>query len=338
MVTYTLVSCPECSAPLPNLAPTGVMHCDYCGVALVPTSGGVRLMQPPESDLPEPGRTRLWAGGRRYILDGRVAKGSSSDVFLGRFDHRLSEQVVVKMLRAPEDLDVFRHEWEVLGALQRATRDGTAHFSRLMPSPVAFGEARLGVHGTQGTRQVMVSGLAPGFVHTFDDVRAAYPSGIPAGASIWLWKRVLESLAWIHGTGWAHCAVLPEHLLVHARDHGVRLIGFSCATHVGQPVKVTAGGLSPGFEAQPAIDFAMSARAVQSLLGAPVPEPLQRLLERAVNDAVSFADGWALIAEIDRVAREVFGPPQYVPFKMPGWNERSTHTQHPRSSHGLRIV
>ena len=320
MVTYTLISCPQCNAPLPKLAPTGVMHCDYCGVALVPTAGGVRLMQPPETDLPEPGRTRLWAGGRRYLLEGRVAKGSSSDVFLGRFDHRLSEQVVMKMLRASEDLDVFRHEWEVLGALQRATRDGTAHFSRLMPSPVAFGEARLGINGTEGTRQVMVLGLASGFVHTFDDVRAAYPSGIPAGASIWLWKRVLESLAWLQGTGWVHCAVLPEHLLVHARDHGVRVIGFSCATRVGQPVMVTAGGLAPGVEAQPAIDFAMSARAVKSLLGGSVPEQLRRLLERASEDAGSFADGWALIAEVDRVAREVFGPPQYVPFQMLGWN------------------
>lgn len=320
MVTYTVVNCPQCNAPLPKLAPTGVMHCDYCRVALVPSAGGVRLMQPPEMDLPEPGRTRLWAGGRRYILDGRVAKGSSSDVFLGRFDHRLTEQVVVKMLRAADDLDVFRHEWDVLGSLQRATRDGTAHFSRLMPSPVAFGEARLGIHGTEGTRQVMVLGLAPGFVHTFDDVRAAYPSGIPPGASIWLWKRVLESLAWLHGTGWVHAAVLPEHLLVHARDHGVRLIGFSCATHIGETVEVSAGGLSPGVEAQPALDYAMSARAVQALLAAPAPEPLQRLLERASTDAASFTDGWALIAEVDRVAREVFGPPQYVPFPMPGWN------------------
>ena len=320
MVTYTLVSCPQCNAPLPRLAPTGVMHCDYCQVALVPTAGGVRLMQAPESDLPEPGRTRLWVGGRRYILDGRVASGSSSDVFVGRFNHRLSERVVLKLLRAPEDLDVFRHEWDVLGALQRATRDGTAHFSRLMPAPVAFGEARLGIHGTEGKREVMVSSLAPGFVHTFDDVRAAYPAGIPAGASIWLWKRVLESLAWLHGAGWVHAAVLPEHLLVHARDHGVRLIGFSCATRVGDPVKVSAGGLSPGVVAQPALDYAMSARAVQSIIGAAPPEPLQRLLARATEDAASFADGWALIAEVDRVAREVFGPPQYVPFKMPGWN------------------
>ena len=189
-----------------------------------------------------------------------------------------------------------------------------------MPSPVAFGEARLGIHGTEGNRQVMVLGLASGFVHTFQDVRAEYPAGIPAGASIWSWKRVLESLAWLHGTGWVHCAVLPEHLLVHARDHGVRLIGFSCATHAGAKVQATAGGLSPGVEAQPALDYAMSARAVQSLLGTSVPEPLQRLLERASNDAASFADGWALIAEVDRVAREVFGPPQYVPFQMLGWN------------------
>ena len=319
MVTYTLVTCPQCNAPLPNLAPTGVMHCDYCGVALVPSTGGVRLMQPPESDLPDPGRTRLWAGGRRYILDGRVAKGSSSDVFLARFDHRLSETVVIKMLRAADDLDVFKHEWEVLNALPRATRDGVAHFSRLMPSPVTFGEARVGVHGTEGTRQVMVLGYASGFVHTFNDVHSEYSSGIPAGASIWLWKRVLESLAWLHGAGWVHCAVLPEHLLVHAGDHGVRLVGFSCATRVGEKVKTTVRGVSPGVVAQPAIDLSMSAQAMKFLLGASVPEPLQKLLDRVTNDAASFADGWALIAEVDAVARQLFGPPQYVPFHMPGW-------------------
>lgn len=315
MVTYALVSCPQCNAPLPALAPTGVMHCSYCGVALVPTSGGVRLRQPPEQDLAEPGRSRLWVGGRRYLLDGRIAKGSSSDVFLARFDHRLTERVVVKMLRAGDDLDVFRHEWDVLQALQRATREGTAHFSRLMPAPVAFGEARLGVHGTEGTRQVMVLGLASGFVHTFDAVRAAYPTGIPPGASIWLWKRVLESLAWLHGAGFVHGAVLPEHLLVHARDHGVRLIGFSCAMHLGDRLKVSAGGVAPGTEAQPSLDFSMSAQAMQSLLGPSIPEPLQQLLWRAGT----FSDGWALIAEVDRVARELFGPPKYVPFQMPGW-------------------
>jgi hypothetical protein len=51
-----------------------------------------------------------------------------------------------------------------------------------------------------------------------------------------------------------------------------------------------------------------------------VPEPLGRLLERATDDAVSFATGWTLIAEVDRVAREMFGPPRYVPFPMPGWH------------------
>ena len=106
---------------------------------------------------------------------------------------------------------------------------------------------------------------------------------------------------------------------MHARDHGVRLVGFSCATHVGDKVKVAVRGVSPGVVAQPSIDLAMSAQAMKFLLGASVPEPLQQLLDRVTNDAASFADGWALIAEVDAVARQLFGPPKYVPFQMPGW-------------------
>lgn len=320
---------------MPKLAPTGVMHCDYCKTALVPTQGGVRLLAEREDRLDDPERPRLWAGGRRYVLLGRLARGASSDVFLARRDHRLTEQVVIKMLRAREDHDRLTHEHDVLQALQRATHRGSEHFTRLLPSPIAHGEARLGLHGHEGPRVVTVLGWASGFVHTFRDVREAYPSGVPATATVWLWKRVLETLAWLHEVGFVHGAILPEHLLVHARDHGVRLVGFSSAAPPGQPLSAFARdseafhprAVWAGGGTSVAVDLCMSARSVLFALGADdlrvpssVPLPLATLLRSvADDDAGGRRDAWALVGELDAAAKEAFGPPCYVPFAMPGW-------------------
>lgn len=335
MVTYAEILCPRCGAPLPKLAPTGVVHCDYCKTALVPTQGGVRLLAGRPEDLDDPERPRLWAGGRRYVLLGRLARGVSSDVFLARRDHRLGEQVVIKMLRAREDRDRLAHEYDVLQALQRATQRGSEHFTRLMPQPIAHGEGRLGLHGHEGPRVVTVLGFASGFVHTFRDVRAVYPSGVPATAAVWLWKRVLETLAWMHEVGFVHGAILPEHLLVHARDHGVRLVGLSSATAPGRPLSAFpreaeafySKATWDGGAASASLDLTMSARSLLFAVGADdgrvpsaSPAPLAALLQSvAADDAGGRRDAWALVAELDAAAREAFGPPRYVPFAMPGW-------------------
>jgi len=239
------------------------------------------------------------------------------------------------MLRAHEDRDRLAHEHDVLRALQRATQRGSEHFTRLMPQPIAHGEGRLGLHGHEGPRLVTVLGWASGFVHTFRDVRAAYPSGVPATAAVWLWKRVLETLAWMHEVGFVHGAILPEHLLVHARDHGVRLVGFSSATSTGQPLSAfprDAEAFYPraaweGGGVTASLDLSMSARCVLFALGADdrrvsraVPPPLAALLQSvSADDADGRRDAWALVAELDAAAREAFGPPRYVPFAMPGW-------------------
>lgn len=239
------------------------------------------------------------------------------------------------MLRAREDHDRLAHEHDVLQALQRATQRGSEHFTRLLPPPIAHGEARLGLHGHEGPRVVTVLGWAPGFVHTFGDVRAAYPTGVPATAAVWLWKRVLETLAWMHEVGFIHGAILPEHLLVHARDHGVRLVGFSSATTTGRALS----GFPPGAEgfypkstweggtASASSDLVMSARCVLFALGADdwqvpstVPSPIAALLRSvAADDAGGRHDAWALVGELDAATREAFGPPRYVPFALPGW-------------------
>ena len=333
MPTYVEQLCPRCGAPLPNTTATGLMHCEYCSTPLVPSHGAFRLVKEREDELTEPELERLWIGGRRYAVLGRLSRGEGSDVFLARWDQRISERVVLKVLRDETDRGLLDNEWDVLSRLQGATHQGRDHFTRLLPQPIAHGKARLGVQGTEGTCQVSVFRYASGFIHTLDDVFTAYPHGISAQASVWIWKRIVETLAWVHSTGHVHGAILPEHLLMHARDHGIRLIGWSRSVRNRSPLAAVTNNrrnfypldVWKGGDATPETDLAMSARCMHWLMsGDPAkassdaPKSYANLLRQCAEGNTT-GSGWDVLEEISSVAKDNYGPPKYVPFDMPGW-------------------
>ncbi len=319
--------------------PHGSVRCTYCLASLVAAPGGWRpaaLDAPPEP-VADPELPRMWVGGARYALVGRMARGEGTDVLLARRDARVTERVVVKALRAERDADLLAHEAQVLESLARSKAQGAPHFSRVVPQLVTHGMARLGNNGRDGERLVTVLRFTSGFVHTLEAVRKVHGQGVGPETSVWLWKRTLETLGWAHRSGWVHGAVLPAHLIVHARDHGVLLVGWSRAVASGRGSKLaatteTARAFYPddvwqGAPATTATDVAMSARAVLFALGAAepasgrapgsVPAPLAELLAREARSPSS--DAWAVRDALDHAAEQAFGPPRYVPLPMPGW-------------------
>lgn len=313
---------------------TRATRCSYCNAMLVAGPGG--WVPAPAEHAPEPMRhttaRRLWLGGHRYALLGRLARGAGSDVFLAERDGRLTERVVLKILRHDADRKLVEHEHDVLGAIESSPAQGAPHFSRLLPQRVAIGTARLGERGEAGERFVSAFRWRSGFVHTADDVMASHPNGVPPEHVVWMWKRVLELLGWLHATGHVHGAVIPAHWLVHARDHGVVLCGWSCAWAAGAPLYAKHAGAQAyyppdvrvGHVLQPSLDVEMSARVASRLLGgtadAPpehVPEPIRRVVLGAMVRTSN--DAWAVKDRIQVAANEVFGPPRFVKFEMPGW-------------------
>ena len=334
-MTVTQPHCPHCGAPIARQE-SGLVYCPYCATPLVWSRDGFQTSASYVDDnLIDPERPRFWLEGHRYRLLGRLAQGESSDVFLALRDHRLTERVVVKCLRAHEDRDLWEQEWETLRTLQQSSARGSEHFTRLLPQPVASGEGRLGVRGREGRRLFTICGFASGFVHSFLDIADHYKDGVPPAAGVWLWKRILELTSFIHSSGFVHGAITPRHLLVHARDHGVRLCGFSSAVKIGEKLRAfpnddfdfCSEGAKGGGAVGPAHDICASARSVLSVMGgspkkAPgsAPDALAKLLERAAGpEAGGYQDAWAVRDELDSVAASVFGDAKFIPFPMPGW-------------------
>jgi hypothetical protein len=287
------LKCPQCQAPLPVARFARSVVCPFCGSTVLLDEHAVAAQRFHAAfaawDTPAAGAGGVAGGARgsasivdtHWELGRLVAHGETADVYAARRARWPTTMGLLKVLRDRRDAAGFDHEWDMLMRIQGSAVSGASRLPERLPQPVRRGEITAGEHaGARG----MVLRWAPGYMHTFEDVRRVHRDGIEARASIWVWRRILELLAFLHAAGYVHGAVVPPHLLVEDGEHGVRLVGFRRAGRAGAAVqappvagyeslwparsagaagaaKSVTGGLTP------ALDLAMSARCVAWLLG-----------------------------------------------------------------------
>lgn len=334
------IMCPQCNAPLAPHQFARSIVCSYCGTTVQLDESSVSAAIFHEAfrvwNSPEFYQIPSWVsiGESHWALDKFIAHGEISDVYSGQRARWPTELVIVKLLRDHQEIALFDNEWEALQVLQRSDAPGADNFTTLIPQPIMHGDITTGSHAG---KRVNIFRWASGFRHTFDEVLQAYPHGIPPRASIWIWRRILEVLSFLHGSGMVHGAVLPSHLLVQENEHGVRLVGYGSAGQFGEKLRAISHRFE-SFYPQPTrslstltaqLDLTMSARCMVAILGgnpeagslpATVPVRLAGIVQRiALTDPASSAreDAWTIREELGVIAKEVFGLPQFIPIVMP---------------------
>jgi predicted RNA-binding Zn-ribbon protein involved in translation (DUF1610 family) len=335
-----VLKCPQCNGPLAPSRFARSIQCPYCGATVQIDEASVSAAQYREAfrswNSPASHGYGTWLSiGDSHWAPGRLlAHGEISEVHEAKRARWPSERVVLKVLRDRRSLTAFDHEWDVLTELQGSGARGAEAFLPRLPQPVVRGDVDSGAWA--GSR-AMILRWAHGFEHTFEAVAREYPEGIEPRASVWAWRRILEALSFIHASGIVHAAVVPPHLIVQDGEHGVRLVGFGHADHMGRNLGVPAkdfetyypAGLVASAPLSPAVDIAMSARSIAALLGgdpttgevpAAVPAPLAAVVRQVATvdpTAPLREDAWALRERLGTLATEVFGPPAFCPIRMP---------------------
>lgn len=322
MLSLLALSCPQCSAPLPRAARWRTVNCSYCGATIARGEETVEresfraaLRRADAADGAASGRVLHWRGARWRVL-APLATGEHGEVLLAQRLGAVPERVTVKL--AHDDraaVAALRREAAVLDALQALAIPGAAYFTRRLPQPVGIGIAE---GPAEGAREALVLRHPPGYWGSLHDVRAANPRGIDARHAVWLWRRMLEVLAFVHDAGWTHRDISPAHALVHPRDHGVLLVGWSRAQQAAGAAQAEAA----------ARDLMQSAWTVRAVLhgadatdagpgfGARTPAPLSALLGRISEDAAECRRLGArgIEAALSQASQASFGAPRFVHF------------------------
>ena len=309
-MSFIALTCPQCGGVLPRQAVWRVVKCPYCGSMVTKNEDRVdvadfkKALALAKESIP-PASSSVSISGTGFRLMAQLGIGDHSEVYLAEKMHFIPERVVVKRSRNGEGESELRAEFDALTELQRIDSPGSAYYSQRLPRPVIFGKDTHSSGCALALRQPI------GFWGSLEDVMTRQPDGIEPRHAVWMWRRILEVLGFVHENGRVHGDVHPGHLLVNPGDHGVLLIGWNRSRRAN------------GRDA--AEDLSRSAWSIRALLsgtnrepmfGEDTPEPIVELLKRASHDLTWCAkEGAAGIdAKLKEAALRAYGPPAFVQF------------------------
>ena len=257
---------------------------------------------------------------RSYITLGPVIAGDLCDLYPAESDAPDAPRVLLKVARSEEDNDLLDAEAQTLRALF-ANATAAPRFLRLLPELTDSMTMEDG-------RRANVLPLLP------DHRSLAEARGhVDLRDVVWIGKRLLSVLGFLHARGFVHGAVLPSHLLVHPITHGAVLTDLCYAVPRGDKIPALSpdhralypGEVLRGEPAEAGTDLFMAAKTLLWLL--PERASATASEQRALRDFLATCtderlarrpdDAWALHEDLDRLMTRLLGKPVYRPLSLP---------------------
>lgn len=264
--------------------------------------------------------------GKTYRLGRKLATGDTSDVFTAAAD---GEPFVLKVARTTNVVPMLKAECGRLRELR--TIAGDRSYSSYLPILVDGGEPT----STNGSATwLTVCRHRPG-LWRLDEVLAHHKEGVDGRTMAWMFKRLLTVLGFAHNSGVVNTAVVPEHILIHAENHGLILLGWLHGMAPGcsigpVPAKYVSwypDDVRQKKVARPDLDIWLAAKVMSYIVGGDltkgtfpdsVPKSIKNFLLGCMLETSRMRphDAWQLCKEFDGVLRREYGPPRYQPLLM----------------------
>jgi hypothetical protein len=262
---------------------------------------------------------------RTYALQRLLSVGDVADVHLATSaddpPEVLEPSYLLKVSRVREGPALLDNERRLLIRLLNAA--GSTTYRHYLPDLLESFAVR-----DKFPKRVNVFRLAPELTG-FEQVHERLPA-LDGRHLAWIFKRILTVLGFSHRQGIIHGAVLPPHLLLHAANHGLRLVGWGQSVERGQRISIVPRQYLDWYPrevqrkqpALPATDIFMAARSLVYLAGGDplanwlpdtVPLPMQRFLASCLLPGARMRpdDAWALADEFDGLLLRLYGPPKF---------------------------
>jgi hypothetical protein len=260
---------------------------------------------------------------RAYALGRRIAVGDVCDVNVAVGD---DAEWVLKIARRSDAEPLLLREHRVLRQLADRS-EGSPYRLYLPEAEETFSTQR---------RRVNVYRRREG-LFTAEEIRRQFPEGLDGRHLAWMFNRTLEVIGFAHTNDWIHGAVLPPHLMFHAAEHGLQLVGWIHAERRGQPLRTTSRRYRDWYPpecrrrrpARPSLDIYLAATSMIWLAGGDprshrmpehVPTEIRRFLRSCVLESPRMRpqDAWELHEEFTDLLEGVYGPPKFHVLDMKG--------------------
>jgi hypothetical protein len=273
-----------------------------------------------------PGVTTITTSSATIVLNEEAGQGEICQLYSGQTEEAggRRREAFIKVARAPMDNDLVDNEIATL----RLIHEGDPRYHPYFPSLI---EGFTITDGEGVRRKGVALERAQGFF-SLAAVRSLVPEGLPGRQVGWIMRRLLVALGYLNRAGIVHGAVVPEHILIHPKLHGLVLVDYSYAFTLEERPQVISAAYSdwypPEVEAggsvDSSLDLYLAASVLRFLLGK---------LRLTAGEATAFAafekgcqltkpsrrphDGWELKEEFDELLERLYGPKSYVELILP---------------------
>lgn len=149
-----------------------------------------------------------------------------------------------------------------------------------------------------------------------------YPNGLDGRHIVWISKRILIALSWMHSLGYSHNAINLEHILIDVRNHMVQLIGLLHSSKIGEkpnsiPSKYVdvypKKWISDIKKGSVGLDVYLTMTTMLSICNEQVPTKLKNFLRGIQLEALTYPQNCVTIHdEITDLAQKIYGKPKFV--------------------------
>lgn len=263
---------------------------------------------------------------QEYHLRATIAEGDLAVLYRGDFldEHGNLVKVVAKVIQEREDNDLAQNEMKAL----RILLTPETKYKKFLP---AFYDQ---FKTTDGQLGLILNYLED--CYDLYSVHEKYKTGISERHMVWMFKRLLTVLGFAHSKGVIHGNVEPAHIMIRPKDHNLYLIDWSYAAvnpfQTGDGFKVFNEDFSAPEVAErkkpiPASDLYSAGKCMIFLLGGDVktntiPNTINEKLRRFIQYFVlpsplqRAQDAWEMYEQLDKLITELWGPKQFLEFKM----------------------
>jgi serine/threonine protein kinase len=282
-------------------------------------------------------------GKRTYVVQDLIASGDLADIYSCTFSEKATDvKCAFKVVQSAGDNDLIENESKVLRAMY-PEKQVEEKFYRYLPK--LYDTFMLKTPGT-ANRRVNVLQHADGYV-TLADVIRAYPKGLDYRDVVWMFKRVLAAMWFVHSEKKVvHGALIPPHIMIHPTGHGAKIVDWSYAVSDWPSKAGRVKAISKAYKifypqeildkkpVTPATDIYMIGKCAVALLGGDlvtnqmpdtVPKPVRAFVSGLLLGAQARRpdDAGKLHEEFDELLVKLVGKPKYRPLAMPASGARS---------------
>lgn len=280
-------------------------------------------------------RAKAVIHGRKgdYSIKEPIACGGVTTVYRGENGSGDIGALAIKIVNSPGDNDLAENEAAVLRHLRAEPEKWVKEFHKYLP------ELLDSLMIAAQNRRANILALLDGY-YSLREVKQQYPDGIEPRAMAWIWKRLLTILGFAHKKGKVHGAVIPPHIMINPKNHGLVLLDWSFAVDIAGKADSKIKAINIDYErfyppevfnknpADPSTDIYMAAKCMVDVLGGDAktkelpksaPKEVRMFLRSCLleEQVLRANKAWALYRDFLELLETLYGPPKFYEFYMP---------------------